>query len=59
MSWVCQTILLPITQKSAILLDNQIDPQAKMFVLQTDAFATGFGAILEQEGHVAACASHT
>ena len=29
-------------------------PEAKRFVLQTDASATGFAAVLEQDGHVVA-----
>ena len=35
----------------------RFDPEAKMFVLQSDASATGFGAVLEQDGHVVAFVS--
>lgn len=42
-----------------ILAYPQFHQHASQFVLQTDASATGLGAVLEQDGHVIAYASRT
>ena len=43
--------------QAPVLAYPRFDPEAKMFVLQSDASATGIGAVLEQDGHVVAFAS--
>lgn len=43
--------------QAPVLMYPQFNNKAKEFLLQTDASATGLGAVLEQEGHVIAYAS--
>ena len=45
--------------QSPILAYPDFAPSSPPFVLQTDASAMGLGAVLEQGGHVIACASRT
>ena len=40
--------------QAPVLVYPWFAPEAKRFVLQTDASATNLGAVLEQDGHVVA-----
>lgn len=44
--------------QAPVLTYPQFGPHAREFSLQTDASAVGLGAVLEQDGHVIAYASH-
>ena len=45
--------------RAPVLAFPEFHPNAAQFHLQTDASAVGIGAVLEQSGHVIACASRT
>ena len=58
----CQVAFNQLKQKlteAPVLAYPQFGPSAEQFILQTDASATGIGAVLEQGGHVVAYASRT
>ena len=52
-------VLVHSATAAPILAYPQFHQHASQFVLQTDASATGLGAVLEQDGHVIAYASRT
>ena len=58
----CQLAFNQLKKKlteAPVLAYPQFNPSAEQFILQTDASATGIGAILEQGGRVVAYASRT
>ena len=58
----CQSAFNQLKKKlteAPVLAYPQFGPSTEQFILQTDASATGIGAILEQAGHVVAYASRT